>query len=82
MLLSIGLLVPLFQSASPFADTVAPLVRIARPGIWPDASNLIIYDGRFWLTNSQPYADNDAADVYSGSVAKFAVGLSRFQLFG
>lgn len=77
LLLSIGLLVPLFQPASPYADTVAPLVRIARPGIWPAVSNVIIYDGRVWFTNSQPYADNNAADVYSYHPASSALRFER-----
>lgn len=77
--MSIVLLISLVQFAAPRADTANPLVRLARPGVWPAISNLIIYDGRVWFTNSQPYVDNNASDIYSydpvSSVQRFERGL-------
>ncbi|MEZ5931043.1 MAG: hypothetical protein R3F54_03680 [Alphaproteobacteria bacterium] len=40
-------------------------MRLARPGVWPAVKGLIVFDGRVWLTNSQPFEDNNAADIYS-----------------
>jgi len=47
------------------AASDGPLVRLARPGVWPGASHLIAYDGRIWFVNSAPFEDTNAADIYS-----------------
>jgi len=71
------LLILLCQPAFPSTDTVDPLIRLGRPGVWPAISNLIIYDGRVWFTNSQPYVDNNAADVYSFDPATSTLRFER-----
>ncbi len=74
---SFVLVIALFQPAFPRADIADPLTRLARPGGWPAISNLIIYDGRVWFTNSQPYVDNNAADVYSFDPATSTLRFER-----
>ncbi len=39
--------------------------RVAHFPSWPGVSQLITYDQRVWLVNSQPYKDTNVADVYS-----------------
>ena len=48
-----------------YAAPDGPLAPLARPGVWPGVSNLIVYDGRIWFTNSVPFEDTNAADIYS-----------------
>jgi len=55
----------LFHHGSALTYSDGSLIRLARPGPWPAISGLIVYDGRVWFTNSQPYVDNNAADIYS-----------------
>ena len=73
----IVLLIAFLQPVSPQAETFDPLVRLGRPGVWPAISNLIVYDGRIWFTNSHPYADNYAADVYSYDPATSTLRFER-----
>jgi hypothetical protein len=47
------------------ADTDGLLLPLARPGVWPGVSQLIAFDGRIWFANSAPFADTNAADIYS-----------------
>lgn len=53
------------------------MIRLARTGPWPAVSELIIYDGRIWFANSQPYVDNNAADIYSYDPATSALRFER-----
>ncbi len=63
--LAVALLIPLVNPGSVQAAFDGPLMHLARPGPWPAVSELVIYDGRVWFANSQPYVDNNAADIYS-----------------
>lgn len=51
--------------SSEAGEADGPLTMLARPGAWPGISSLIAYDSRIWFTNSEPFADTNAADVYS-----------------
>ena len=62
---AIALLIPFVAAGPARAAFDGPLLHLARPGPWPAVSELVIYDGRVWFANSQPYVDNNAADVYS-----------------
>lgn len=44
------------------------LERVARFEQWPGVSQVIAYRDRIWLVNSEPFRDNNAADVYSYSI--------------
>ena len=74
LLLPSALLLPL---ASLRADSTDPLIRLARPGVWPAISDLIVYDGRLWFSNSQPFVDNNAADIYSFDPTTSALRFER-----
>ena len=38
---------------------------LARVGPWPEASRLILYDGRLWFANSVKGRNHNSADLYS-----------------
>jgi hypothetical protein len=47
------------------ADADGFILSLARPGVWPGVSRLIAFDGQIWFANSAPFADTNAADIYS-----------------
>jgi len=54
------------------------LLLIGHASAWAQSvSELIIYDGRVWFTNSQPYVDNNAADIYSYDPTTAALRFER-----
>ena len=44
------------------------LERVAVLEQWPGISQMIAYRDRIWLVNSEPFKDNNSADVYSYSI--------------
>ena len=51
--------------AQPAATAQEVLPVLARVGPWPEASNLIGYQGRLWLANSVKWENHNSADIYS-----------------
>ncbi len=47
------------------ATAQEPLPVLARVGPWPEASNLIGYQGRLWLANSVKWRNHNSADIYT-----------------
>ncbi|MCH9671332.1 MAG: hypothetical protein K0U93_07785 [Gammaproteobacteria bacterium] len=42
-----------------------PLTKLVSGAQWPGISQVIVYNRRVWFANSEPYADFNAADIYS-----------------
>ncbi len=57
--------------------TWSQVSRVATFEQWPGVSHLIAYKDRIWLVNSQPYRDNNSADIYSYSVADNSIRYER-----
>lgn len=53
------------------------LQQLATLKSWPGVSQLIIYNGRLWFVNSQPYEDTNAADIYSYALDEAAPRYER-----
>ena len=53
------------------------MVRVAELKNWPGISQLISYKDRIWFVNSEPYKDNNVADIYSYSPADKALKYER-----
>ncbi len=51
--------------AYPAAMAQEPLPVLARVGPWPEASNLVGYQGRLWLANSVKWKNHNSADIYA-----------------
>ncbi len=51
--------------AHPAARAQEPLPVLAHIGPWPEASNLIAYQGRVWLANSVKWRNHNSADLYT-----------------
>ena len=51
--------------AHPSALAQDPLPVLAHIGPWPEASNLIGYQGRVWLVNSVKWRNHNSADIYT-----------------
>ncbi len=49
----------------PTATAQEALPILSRIGPWPEASNLIGYQGRLWLSNSVKWENHNSADLYS-----------------
>lgn len=50
---------------SPQPAPATVLEELGRPGPWPAVTGLIVYAGRLWMANGNPYSNTNAAEIYS-----------------